>query len=113
MKKCEAQVDAYKSASNPTRFDTLLRISTTCQQDPIFAHVKEVNKKNAARWFFADTYSLCTKWFRRSCVMSSCQLFLIPVAEGGPAVGMEPTPPPSFIRLEERGEGIVLTAGFL
>lgn len=50
-----------------------------------------------------NTYSLCTKWFRRSCVMSSCQLFLMPEAEGGPAVGMEPTPLASFIRLEGVG----------
>lgn len=52
------------------------------------------------------TYSLCTKWLRRSCVMSSCQLFLMPVAEGGPAVGMEPTPLASFIRLEKTGDTI-------
>ncbi len=52
---------------------------------------------------FFNTYSLCTKWFRRSCVISSCQLFLMPEAEGGPAVGMEPTPPASFIRLREKG----------
>lgn len=48
------------------------------------------------------TYSLCTKWFRRSWVISSCQLFLMPVAEGGPAVGMDPTPLASLIRLRER-----------
>lgn len=51
--------------------------------------------------FPCNTYSLCTKWFRKSCVMSSCQLFLMPEAEGGPAVGMEPTPLASFIRLGE------------
>lgn len=54
-----------------------------------------------------DTYSLCTKWFRRSCVMSSCQPFLIPEADGGPAVGMEPTPPASFSRLEESGKTLL------
>ena len=35
--------------------------------------------------------------------MSSCQLFLMPEDEGGPAVGMEPTPLASFIRLGETG----------
>ena len=50
-----------------------------------------------------DTYSLCTKWFLRSCVMSSCQIFLIPDDDGGPAVGIEPTPLESFIRLGEKG----------
>lgn len=73
-----------------------LCINTIRQKDHVFV-------KNAVWWFFFDTYSLCTKWFRRSCVMSSCQLFLMPVAEGGPAVGMEPTPLASFIRLEEIG----------
>lgn len=32
--------------------------------------------------------------------MSSCQPFFIPVAEGGAAVGMDPTPTASFIKLE-------------
>lgn len=62
-------------------------------------HMCRAKINNTASLF--DTYSLCTKWFRRSCVMSSCQLFLMPVAEGGAAVGMEPTPPASFIRLTE------------
>lgn len=49
------------------------------------------------------TYSLWTRWLRRSCVISSCQDFLKPAAEGGVAVGMEPRlPTPSFIKLEER-----------
>ena len=48
------------------------------------------------------THSLWTRWFLRSCVMSSCQDFLIPAAEGGVAVGMEPRfPTPSFIKLGE------------
>lgn len=34
-------------------------------------------------------------------MISSCQLFLMPVAEGGPAVGMDPTPLASLIRLKE------------
>lgn len=51
-----------------------------------------------------NTYSLCTKWLRRSWVTCSCHAFLTPVLEGGAAVGIElrfPTLPefvPSFIR---------------
>lgn len=49
-----------------------------------------------------QTHSLWTRWLRRSCVMSSCQDFLMPAAEGGVAVGMEPRfPTPSFIKLRE------------
>lgn len=36
--------------------------------------------------------------------MSSCQLFLMPGPAAGVATGMEPTPLPSFIRLQEREE---------
>lgn len=47
-----------------------------------------------------QTHSLWTRWLRRSCVMSSCQDFLMPAAEGGVAVGMEARfPTPSFIKL--------------
>lgn len=44
------------------------------------------------------TYSLCTRWLRRSWVTCSCQDFLVPVAEMGAAVGrlpIEPTADPS------------------
>lgn len=38
--------------------------------------------------------------------MSSCQDFLMPAAEGGVAVGMEPMfPTASFIKLEEAADG--------
>lgn len=36
------------------------------------------------------TYSLCTRWLRRSWVTCSCHAFLVPVAERGAAVGMFP-----------------------
>lgn len=47
------------------------------------------------------TYSLCTRWLRRSCVMSSCQLFLMPALAAGLATGIDPTLPTalSFIKL--------------
>lgn len=53
------------------------------------------------------TYSLCTRWLRKSCVTCSCQAFLMPVAEMGAAVGRlpnEPTADPSdnsWLRVEE------------
>lgn len=62
------------------------------------------NIRQTAWKIIVYTYSLCTKWFRRSCVMSSCQLFLIPVAVGGPTEGMDPIPPESFNKLKVTGE---------
>lgn len=43
--------------------------------------------------FQCQTYSLCTRWVRRSWVTCSCQAFLTPVAERGAAVGRFPMPP--------------------
>lgn len=66
-------------------------------------------RKEAA---LVNTYSLCTKWLRRSWVTCSCHAFLTPVLEGGAAVGIElrfPTLPefvPSFIsglKLKQKG----------
>lgn len=55
-----------------------------------------------------QTHSLWTRWLRRSCVMSSCQDFLMPPAEGEVAVGKEPRlPTPSFIRLREMTDELV------
>lgn len=67
-------------------------------------------QRNASAFFLSfvsqdgsqQTHSLWTRWLRRSCVMSSCQDFLIPAAEGGAAAGREPRfPTPSFIKLQE------------
>lgn len=62
-----------------------------------------------------QTHSLWTRWLRRSWVMSSCQFFLMPAAEGGVSMGMAPrlpTPLPSFIKLrdEERDRNDKLEA---
>lgn len=64
----------------------------------------------AATW----TYSLWTRWLRRSWVTCSCQVFLTPDAERGAAVGrlppMEPTPDPSDNSwLTGGGEGEIRT----
>lgn len=59
-------------------------------------------------WLMRVTYSLCTRWLRRSWVTCSCQPFRTPVLEGGAAVGivlrlpMLPEFEPSFISGLER-----------
>lgn len=45
--------------------------------------------------FYCWTYSLCTRWVRRSWVTCSCQAFLTPAAERGVAAGKFPMPPPT------------------
>ena len=45
--------------------------------------------------FHCSTYSLCTRWVRRSWVTCSCQAFLTPEAERGVAAGRFPMPPPT------------------
>lgn len=62
-------------------------------------------------WGEEDTYSLCTRWLRRSWVTCSCQPFRTPVLEGGAAAGivlrlpMLPEFEPSFISGLRREQG--------
>lgn len=91
----------FVNVPNSSPSHTLIEKTGRYEGREVRSNADKINCMRGCIHFTVNTYSLCTKWFLRSCVMSSCQPFLMPEAEGGPAVGMEPTPLPSLNRLEE------------
>ena len=96
------QRQMFLNVAGSNQTDTYQKVKTGRQEARELRSNANKLDRRGCRPSTVNTYSLRTQRSRRSCVMFSCQRFLIPVAEGGPAVDMEPTPPASFIRLEER-----------